>query len=73
MNLTPIASPLNLVPALALVAGLAIAAPVQGASCVQGYAQCLVDASDLDTWWERTAAGIDCYLDTVACLKGAYG
>jgi hypothetical protein len=73
MNLPRIASPRNLVPALALAAGLATAAPVQGASCVQNYAQCLVDASDLGTWWERTAAGIDCYLDTVHCLKGAYG
>jgi len=73
MNLPRIASPRTLVPVLALAAGLAAAAPVQGASCVQGYAQCLVDASDLAAWWQRTAAGIDCYLDAVACLKGAYG
>lgn len=73
MTLPRFASPRTFVPALALAAGLATAAPASGASCVQGYAQCLVDASDLDTWWERTAAGIDCYLDAVACLKGAYG
>ncbi|HZI67070.1 MAG TPA: hypothetical protein VFF17_10945 [Thermoanaerobaculia bacterium] len=73
MNLSRIASPRTLVPALALAAGLVSAAPAHGASCIQGYAQCLVDASDLATWWQRTAAGIDCYLDTVACLKGAYG
>ncbi len=73
MNLPRIASPRTLVPAFALAAGLTLAAPVQGASCVKGYALCLVEASDLGTWWERTAAGIDCYLDAVACLKGAYG
>lgn len=73
MNLSRFVSPRTLVPALALAAGLAAAAPASGASCIQGYALCLVDASDLGTWWERTAAGIDCYLDAVACLKGAYG
>lgn len=73
MNLSRFVSPRTLVPALALAAGLASAAPVQGASCIQGYAQCLVAASELATWWERSAAGIDCYLDTVACLKAAYG
>lgn len=73
MNLSRIASPRTLVPAFALAAGLVAAAPAHGASCVQGYALCLMDASDLDTWWERTAAGIDCYLDAVACLRGAYG
>lgn len=73
MNPSRFLSTRALAPALALTASLAVAAPAHGASCVQGYAQCLVDASDLDTWWERTAAGIDCYLDAVACLKGAYG
>jgi hypothetical protein len=73
MNLSRFASPRILMPALALAAGLATALPAAGATCVQGYAQCLVDASDLDTWWQRTAAGIDCYLDAVSCLKGAYG
>jgi len=73
MDLSRIASPRTLVPALALAAGLVTAAPAHGASCIQGYAQCLVDASDFATWWARSAAGIDCYLDTVACLKRAYG
>lgn len=73
MNVPRFVSPRTLVPAFALAAGLATAAPAHGASCVKGYAQCLVDASDLATWWERSAAGIDCYLDAVACLKGAYG
>lgn len=60
------------VPALALAAGLATAAPAQGASCIRNYADCLVRAADYQTWWERTAAGLDCYLDAVACVRGAY-
>ena len=62
-----------LVPGLALVAGLSSSAPAQGADCIRFYASCLVRASDLGSWWERSAAGIDCYLDTVSCLKRAYG
>ena len=73
MNLSRFASPRILMPALALAAGLVTALPAAGASCVRVYAQCLVAASDLDSWWERSAAGIDCYLDAVACLRGAYG
>lgn len=60
------------VPALALTAGMAVAAPAQGATCIRAYASCLVRAADYMTWWERTAAGLDCYLDAVACLHGAY-
>ena len=73
MDLSRFARPRTLVPALAIAAGLLTAAPAHGASCIQGYAQCLVDASELTHWWERSAAGIDCYLDAVACLKAAYG
>ena len=61
-----------LAPALAVAAGLAAAPPAQGASCIQFYAECLVRAADLQTWWQRSAAGVDCYLDTVACLRRAY-
>lgn len=73
MDFSRVASPRTLVPALALVAGLATATPARGASCIHGYALCLVEASDFPTWWERSSAGIDCYLDTIACLKRAYG
>ena len=73
MDLSRVISPRTLVPALALAAGLVTAVPAHGATCIQTYAQCLVAASDLPTWWERSSAGIDCYLDTVACLKRAYG
>ncbi len=72
MDLSRVVSPRTLVPALALAAGLVTAAPARGTDCIRGYALCLVEASDFPTWWERTAAGIDCYLDTVACLRRAY-
>jgi hypothetical protein len=73
MNLVRFASPRFLAPGLALAAGLATAAPAQGADCIRSYAECLVVAADLDTWWQRSAAGIDCYLDAVACVRRAYG
>lgn len=73
MNLIRLRSSRFLVPSLALAAGLTAVAPAQGAGCIQFYAGCLVRASDLGTWWERSAAGIDCYLDTVSCLWRAYG
>ena len=73
MNLVRLRSPRFLVPGLALAAGMATAAPAPAADCIRFYAGCLVRASDLGTWWERSAAGIDCYLDTVSCLKRAYG
>ncbi|HEX9287352.1 MAG TPA: hypothetical protein VF999_08820 [Thermoanaerobaculia bacterium] len=72
MNLVRLVSRPLMVSGLALAAGLVSAAPVHAASCIQGYAECLVRAADLDTWWQRSAAGIDCYLDTVACIRGAY-
>jgi hypothetical protein len=52
---------------------MATAAPAPGAECIRIYAGCLVRVSDLGTWWERSAAGIDCYLDAVACVMRAYG
>ena len=73
MNLVRLRSPRFLVPGLALAAGMATAAPASGADCIRFYAGCLEKASELGTWWERSAAGIDCYLDTVSCLKSAYG
>lgn len=72
MKLVRLVPPGLLVPALAFAASLSIVAPASGASCVRQYVQCLVAASDLETWWERTAAGLDCYLDAVACVRAAY-
>jgi hypothetical protein len=73
MSFIRFASSRFLVSGFAVAAGLAAAAPATAASCIQRYAECLVQASDLDTWWQRSAAGIDCYLDAVSCLKQAYG
>jgi hypothetical protein len=72
MNLTRLPSPRFLVPTLSLAALLGSAPPARAANCIQNYAECLVRAADLDTWWQRSAAGIDCYLDTVACVRAAY-
>jgi hypothetical protein len=72
MTLPRFASARLVVPTLAVTAGLAAAAPAQGSTCILNYAECLVRAADLDTWWQRSAAGLDCYLDTVACIRGAY-
>jgi hypothetical protein len=73
VNLIRLRSSRFLVPGLALAAGMATAAPAPGADCIRIYAGCLVRVSDLGTWWERSAAGIDCYLDAVACVMRAYG
>jgi hypothetical protein len=72
MTLTRRVSPRFLVPTLSLAAVLGSAPPASAANCIQHYAECLVRAADLDTWWLRSAAGIDCYLDTVACVRAAY-
>jgi hypothetical protein len=72
MTLPRFASARLVVPTLAVTASLAAAAPAQGSSCILNYAECLVRAADLDAWWQRSAAGLDCYLDTVACIRGAY-
>jgi hypothetical protein len=72
MTLPRFASARLVVPTLAFTAGLAAAAPAQGAECIRTYAECLVRAADLDTWWQRSTAGVDCYLDAVACVRQAY-
>jgi hypothetical protein len=72
MNLVRLASPRFLASGLALAFGLVVAAPLHANSCILGYAQCLFGAADLETWWQRSAAGIDCYLDGVYCLRRAY-
>lgn len=72
MTLTRIASPRFLAPTLSLATLLASTPPAHAANCIQNYAECLVRAADLDTWWQRSAAGIDCYLDAVACVRAAY-
>jgi hypothetical protein len=72
MNPVRLVSSRVLVPGLALAASLTAAAPASGATCIQNYAECLVRVADYDTWWQRSAAGIDCYLDAVSCIRAAY-
>jgi hypothetical protein len=40
-------------------------------SCFQGYYYCMDDASQLDTFWRRAAAGMDCYVDLTTCVRDA--
>ena len=72
MNLVRLASVRLLASGLAAVSALAVAAPLHANTCIRGYAECLVRAAELEFWWQRSAAGIDCYLDTVACVRRAY-
>ena len=72
MSLARLVSLRSLVPAVAVAAGLAAATPATANTCIRFYGECLVQASELPTWWQRSSAGIDCYLDTVACLRRAY-
>ena len=37
-------------------------------SCFQNYYRCLNDAAQLDNWWRRSAAGMDCYIDLASCV-----
>ena len=39
--------------------------------CFQNYGWCMFDASLYDSWWRRIAAGADCYVDLVACVRRA--
>jgi hypothetical protein len=41
-------------------------------SCFQNYYGCMNDASQLDTFWRRAAAGMDCYLDLAACVYNVF-
>lgn len=72
MTFVRLVSPRFLVPTLSFASLIAAAPPARGANCIQNYAECLVKAADLQTWWQRSAAGIDCYLDGVACVRDAY-
>lgn len=42
-----------------------------GSNCILTYARCLNTAANLPTWWERSAAGLDCYADMVICIYRA--
>ena len=55
-----------------LAAALAGPAPAT-ANCLVGYANCVDAASELETFWKRSAQGLVCFVDLVACLQGSLG
>ena len=56
------------------VLAAALASPVPAtANCLVGYADCVDAASELDTFWKRSAQGLVCFVDLVACLQGSLG
>ena len=42
-------------------------------SCWQGFWTCIDDASQLNTFWRRSFAGIACYGELLTCLRDAFG
>jgi hypothetical protein len=40
-------------------------------SCFQDYTWCMFDASLLDGFWRRAAAGADCTVDLARCIRDA--
>ncbi len=37
-------------------------------SCFSNYYRCMNNASELDGFWRRSAAGMDCYIDLASCV-----
>ncbi len=63
---------LSLVFAATLAVGASAQAQVSQVNCFQNYFSCLDRASQLSTWWQRSAAGADCYVAFTACIYHAY-
>jgi hypothetical protein len=38
-------------------------------SCASVYYTCMDNASQLDAFWRRSAAGWNCYVDLAACIR----
>lgn len=55
--------------ALALIASRSSA--VSQSSCFRNYYVCANSAANLDNFWRRSAAGLDCAVDLAACVRGA--
>lgn len=58
---------LAMVPALATADGFGSGGG--GSTCVLTYVRCLNAAANLPTWWERSAAGLDCFVDMAICIE----
>ena len=56
-----------------LVGVLGEAAPAEAlasrTSCFSNYYTCMDNASQLDGFWRRAAAGGDCFVDLAICIK----
>ena len=39
------------------------------ADCLVSYADCVEAASEEDTFWRRSAAGLRCYTEFLSCLQ----
>jgi hypothetical protein len=58
-----------LLPALFLAASLLFPSPARAADCLLDYVGCVEDASDLDSFFGRSFAGLGCYVDLISCLQ----
>jgi hypothetical protein len=54
--------------AIVLSSGLAPTAPLR-ADCLVSYADCVDAASEENTFWRRSAAGLRCYTEFLSCLQ----
>jgi hypothetical protein len=41
-------------------------------SCASVYYTCMDNASQLDAFWRRSAAGWNCYVDLAACVRDVF-
>ena len=57
-----------LLPALFLAPSLLFPSPAR-AECLLDYVDCVEDASDLDSFFRRSFAGLGCYVDLISCLQ----
>jgi hypothetical protein len=61
---------------LSLVGVLGEPVPAQAlysrTNCFQDYATCIDKAAQLDGFWRRSVAGLDCYVDLVWCVKNVF-
>jgi hypothetical protein len=53
----------------AVVLTTAVASPPLRADCLVSYADCVDAAAEEDTFWRRSAAGLRCYTEFLACLQ----
>lgn len=59
----------NVLFAALMVAGLVAAPRPAVAGCTTDLADCYVRAAKIDSLWYRWAAGLDCELDYVECVR----